>query len=110
MKNYSGELSGDIDDFEWIKIKETEAGNQYQKNVKNPIKQVKRQEYILSKLLKNHDIWVWVKGYVFFVEHNSPIKNEYVLETRKDIDIAVHSKSRNHLDKRTIEEIRKLLK
>ena len=110
VKNYSGQLSGDEDDFEWIKTKETEAGNQYQKTVRNPIKQVKRQEYILSKLLKNHGIWVWVKGYVFFVEQNSPVNSECVLETSKDIDIAIHSKSKNHLDKRMIEEIRTLLK
>ena len=110
VKNYSGQLSGDEDDFEWVKNKETEAGNQYQKTVKNPIKQVKRQEYILSKLLKNHGIWVWIKGYVFFVEQNSPVNNECVLETRKDIDNALHSASRNHLNRKTIEEIKSLLK
>ena len=109
VKNYSGHLSGNVDDFEWIKTKETEAGNQYQKVVKNPIKQVKRQEYILSKLLKNHGIWVWVKGYVFFVERNSPINNERVIETQNDIDVVLHSKSRDYLDRKKIEEIKKLL-
>ena len=110
VKNHSGRLSGDEDDFEWIQSKETGAGNIYQKNVKNPIKQVKRQIHLLSELLKNHGIRVWIKGYVFFVERNSPINNECVLESRKDIDVVLHSKSKNHLDKRMIESIKKLLR
>ena len=110
VKNHSGRLSGDEDDFECIQSKETEAGNIYQKSVKNPIKQVKRQIFLLSELLKNHGIRVWIKGYVFFVEQNSPVRSECVLETRKDIDVAIHSKSKNHLNKKMIEEIRKLLK
>ncbi|MBR4375436.1 MAG: NERD domain-containing protein [Spirochaetia bacterium] len=110
VKNHSGQLSGDEDDFEWIQSKVTEAGNLYQKNVKNPIGQVKRQIFLLSELLKNHGIRVWIKGYVFFVERNSPVNSEYVLETRKDIDTAIHSRSKNHLNKKMIEEIRKLLR
>ena len=110
VKNHSGRLSGDEDDFEWIQSKETGAGNIYQKNVKNPIKQVKRQIHLLSELLKNHGIRVWIKGYVFFVERNSPVNNECVLESRKDIDVVLHSKSKNHLDKRMIESIKKLLR
>lgn len=110
VKNHSGQLSGDEDDFEWIQSKVTEAGNLYQKNVKNPIGQVKRQIFLLSELLKNHGIRVWIKGYVFFVERNSPVNSEYVLETRKDIDTAIHSRSKNHLNKKMIEEIRRLLR
>ena len=110
VKNHSGQLSGDEDDFEWIQSKVTEAGNLYQKSVKNPIGQVKRQIFLLSELLKNHGIRVWIKGYVFFVERNSPVNSEYVLETRKDIDTAIHSRSKNHLNKKMIEEIRKLLR
>ena len=110
VKNHSGQLSGDEDDFEWIQSKVTEAGNLYQKSVKNPIGQVKRQIFLLSELLKNHGIRVWIKGYVFFVERNSPVNSEYVLETRKDIDTAIHSRSKNHLNKKMIEEIKNLLK
>ena len=48
VKNYSGMLVGEEDDFEWVKNKVTDAGNIDQKTVKNPIPQVKRQIYILS--------------------------------------------------------------
>ena len=39
VKNYSGQLVGDEDDYEWQKIKITDSGNMYSKQVKNPIRQ-----------------------------------------------------------------------
>ena len=99
VKNYSGILIGDEDDFEWIKNKYTEAGNFYQKSVKNPIKQIKRQVYILSGYLKAHGFDVWIEGYVFFVEGNSPINSKYILNTQKDIDTVIHFGINNKLKK-----------
>lgn len=65
VKNYMGELHGSEDDFEWKKYKTTDAGNTYIKNVKNPIKQVKRQIYLLAQYLQLNNINVWVEGFVF---------------------------------------------
>ncbi len=96
VKNYSGELIGGEDDYEWIKNKVTEGGF-YQKTVKNPIGQVKRQIYILSNYLRKHGVKVWVEGYVFFVEMNSPVKSDYVLTTQRDIDRALHAGTDNKL-------------
>ena len=97
VKNYSGMLVGEEDDFEWVKNKVTDAGNIYQKTVKNPIPQVKRQIYILSGRLKQRKINVWVEGYVFFVERNSPVRSDYVLDTRRDIDRVIHHGTNNNL-------------
>jgi hypothetical protein len=97
VKNYSGMLIGEEDDFEWVKNKVTDAGNIYQKTVKNPIPQVKRQIYILSGRLKQRKIGVWVEGYVFFVERNSPVRSDYVLDTRRDIDRVIHHGTDNNL-------------
>ena len=97
VKNYSGMLVGEEDDFEWVKNKVTDAGNIYQKTVKNPIPQVKRQIYILSGRLKQLKIGVWVEGYVFFVERNSPVRSDYVLDTRRDIDRVIHHGTDNNL-------------
>lgn len=99
VKNYSGILIGDEDDFEWIKNKYTEAGNFYQKSVKNPIKQIKRQVYILSGYLKAHEFDVWIEGYVFLVEGNSPVNSKYILNTQKDIDTVIHFGINNKLKK-----------
>ena len=97
VKNYSGMLVGEEDDFEWVKNKVTDAGNIYQKTVKNPIPQVKRQIYILSGRLKQRKLDVWVEGYVFFVERNSPVRSDYVLDTRRDIDRVIHHGTDNNL-------------
>lgn len=109
VKNYSGTLSGDEDDFEWIKNKETEAGIFYHKMVKNPIKQVKRQISILSQYLRENGVFIWVEGYTFLVENNSPINSSYVLNTQKDIHTAIHLGTNNKITKKTKEKIIKLL-
>lgn len=100
VKNLRGVLSGDEESFDWIQTKSSSAGEFYQKTVKNPIGQVKRQIYILSKFLQEKDVHVWIEGYVFFVERNSPIKSGYILETRRDIDRAIHRSGQQKLSKR----------
>jgi hypothetical protein len=97
VKNYGGELVGDADDYEWIQSKITDAGHFYQKSVKNPIKQVKRQIYILAEYLKQYGIDVWVEGYVFFVNMNSPVENKIVLKTQKDINEVIHFRRNNKI-------------
>lgn len=90
VKNWVGEVFGSEEDTEWIKNKETYPGNVYQKTVKNPICQVKREIYLLSRFLKERGLSVWVEGYVFFVNHNSPVQSEYVVWTREDMDRVIH--------------------
>ncbi len=109
VKNYSGELFGTEEDQEWIKNTISGSGNVYQKVVKNPIKQVKRQIYILSRLLKENDMDVWIEGYVFFVEMNSPVASSYVLRTQKDIDNAIHHGTNNDLSYTVQEQLKQLL-
>lgn len=109
VKNYYGELFGTEDDYEWIKNKITSTGNIYQQAVKNPIKQVKRQVYIMSRLLKEQGIDVWIEGYVFFVEMNSPVESPYVLVTQRDIDEVIHNGIENKLSQADISEIETLL-
>lgn len=97
VKNHVGILYGNEDDYDWVKVKTTPGGYNYEKTVKNPIKQVKRQVYILSKFLKDNGIKAWIDGYVFFVNHNSPVNSQYVLNTITDIEKAIHDTSREKL-------------
>ena len=61
-KNYVGEIEGKEDDYIWIKTKTTHAGNVYQKSVLNPIKQVKRQIYLLVNYIEYFTgIRIWIK-------------------------------------------------
>ena len=105
VKNWAGEVFGSEDDHEWIQNKETYPGNIYQKSVKNPIGQVKREIYLLSKVLEEHRCRVWVEGYVFFVQSNSPVKSEYVVWTREDIDHVIHYGRDEKLSKELMDRI-----
>ena len=109
VKNYTGQIFGGEDDYEWQKFKTTAAGNTYEKTVKNPIRQVKRQIYILAHFLEYYGARVWVKGYAILLHGNSPVDSEYLLNSVEDIDRAIHTRDRTILNADTIETISKLL-
>lgn len=90
-KNYSGRLIGGEDDFSWRKLHTSRAGKTYVKEVKNPLRQVKRQVYILSRCLSRRGIRIWVEGYVYLVEKNSPVRSPYILSSAAAVDRAIHS-------------------
>lgn len=97
VKNWSGDLVGGEDDYEWVKNKYTPAGNFYQGTVKNPIKQVNRQIFILANILRSYGINVNIEGYVFFLENNCPFINKQVLRNQRDMDRVLHYGSDNKL-------------
>ena len=109
VKNYSGKIVGSADDFEWLKYKTTDAGNIYEKSVKNPIKQVKRQIHILAKYLDYYGISVWVRGYAILLHDNSPVDSEYILTSIEEIDRKVHTADRRMLNSKTVTSIKSLL-
>lgn len=109
VKNYSGRLEGEEDDYEWIKYHTSAGSNTYKKQVRNPISQVKRQIYILANYLRWHGIDVWVEGYVYLLRSNSPVKSGFVLTGAADIDRALHADGKARLDGETIRAIAGLL-
>ena len=109
VKNYTGYIVGNEDDYEWQKYKTTDAGNIYEKTVKNPITQVKRQIYILAKFLNYYGISVWVRGYALLLHGNSPVDSKYILSDLADIDRKIHTADRRMLDSKTVDSIKGLL-
>ncbi|MBQ4296838.1 MAG: NERD domain-containing protein [Clostridia bacterium] len=109
IKNYKGDLDGTEEDYEWIKYKPTVSGDVDVRTVKNPIKQVNRQVFILSRYLKEQGARAWVRGFAFLVEENSPVHSEQILEDAEDIDRAIHTKDRELLDAGRIAAIARLL-
>ena len=110
VKNFSGVIRGEEDDYEWAKFKTSSGGNTYVKTLKNPIHQVKREIYILSRMLKDNNIKVWVEGYVFFVQMNSPVESPYILRTQRDIECAIHKPAERKLSQQTQQQIIALLR
>lgn len=109
VKNYKGLLVGDEDDYEWEKYKSDGYGNTFLKTVKNPIKQVKRQVYVLAKYLQYYGADVWVEGYTLFVQGNSPVESGRVLKSVADIDRVMHTVTRKRLDAKTVTAVKKIL-
>ena len=102
VKNYNGRLYGDIDNFEWTKEKISPGGNVFYKQVKNPIKQIKRQTYILSQFLKENNIRIWISGYAYFINGNSPVDDESVIDDIDELDRIIHTTSDKQYDERLI--------
>ena len=109
IKNYNGMLYGSTDDFEWIKKKTSPGGNVFTKKVKNPIKQTKRQIHILSECLKADGIRVWIEGYVYFINQNSPVDDESVIDDIGQLDRIIHKNQEKQYDKKSINKAIKLL-
>lgn len=107
VKNYKGRLYGEDDDYTWKKYKDDGYGNTFEKEVKNPIKQVKRQVYILAKFLESFN--VWIEGYVLLIHGDSPVQSKYVFESIDDIDRAIHTFGKNRLSVHTVESIQNML-
>ena len=104
-KNYSGSLSGNENDDEWVERKYIE-----EKSVKNPIKQVKRQIYILSKLLKNNGLRAWIDGYVILIHNNSPVDSKYIIPfKRAEIDRIIHTQGKNKLTNEQVKKISNIM-
>lgn len=110
VKYYNGRLYGDIDDFEWTKEKISPGGNVFYKQVKNPIKQVKRQTYKLSQFLKENNIRIWISGYAYFINSNSPVDDESVIDDIDELDRIIHTPGNKFYDDKLIHKVIKALK
>lgn len=110
VKNYNGILKGSPDDYNWIQTKVSPGGNIFTKEVQNPIRQVKRQTYILSKCLKEQGIYHWIDGYLLFINNNSPITDKMILCDTKDIYKAIHYNTGDIMSKETVRKIVLILK
>ncbi|HKM34852.1 MAG TPA: nuclease-related domain-containing protein [Lachnospiraceae bacterium] len=110
VKNYSGTLVGGEDDFEWQKYKMTDAGNIYTKTVKNPIKQVKRQVYLLANYLDYYGKKVWVDGYAILVQGNCSVHSNLVISSVTELDRVIHTHARNRLTQKDVNQIVNIIK
>ena len=110
VKNYNGILKGSPDDYNWLQTKVSPGGNIFTKEVQNPIRQVKRQTYILSKCLKEQGIYHWIDGYLLFINNNSPITDKMILCDTKDIYKAIHYNTGDIMNKETVKKIVLILK
>lgn len=109
VKYFSGRLSGAEDDRKWTKVHISRGGKAYYKAVDNPIKQVKRETFILARYLDYYGVCVWVEGYGMILGSRSPVDSKYMLKNRAEIDRAIHTSAKNRLTPDKIKAITDLL-
>lgn len=108
VKNFNGDLVGREEDRFWRKYKHTDY-DIYEKSLENPIKQVKREVYILSNFLKSKNIKDWVYGYVYLINGNRCTNSEYLLRNIKYVDKAIHTQKKNLISEKNIRKISTVL-
>lgn len=100
VKNFSGSLFGYETDDTWEKVKESDGGNLYSKEIKNPIKQVRRQRWLLKKLLGSYGIYNFrIDGYVLLVNANPHDESEYILTDLSEVERIIHKPGEHPLNK-----------
>lgn len=110
VKNFSGKLVGNEDDQYWNKYKISSGNKEYIKEIRNPIKQLKREIYLLKEYLKYYGVDLWIEGYVLFVNMNSSVESEYTVNDKSEIDDILHLRRNQVLTKNQIEKIISILK
>ena len=81
----------------------------YSKTVKNPIKQVRRQVYILAKHLDYYGLRVWVEGFAIILGAQSPVRSRYVVSSLEEFDHIIHTPGKNRLTDDAVKKITDLL-
>ena len=100
-------MEGSEDAREWTKYHVSDGGKTFVKIIRNPIKQAKRQIYILKKYLSASVITIWINGYVFLLTKTTVLLQ--VLYDIDDIERKIHTTEKNKLTPDTIDSIKQAL-
>lgn len=110
-KSYKGTLRGKEEDSEWSFTKTSNQGKEYTSSIKNPLKQAKRQTYILSQILKENNINCWIDGYLFLHNAKSYIDSDSILLNETSLTHKITSSGKdNALRVEDIQRIKEILK
>jgi hypothetical protein len=71
VKNQKGSIQRDDTSSVWKVTKTGRRGTAYQTTLRNPVKQVKHQVWLLSTFLKKKRIAAWIQPIVLFTHHHS---------------------------------------
>ncbi|MCX7981505.1 MAG: NERD domain-containing protein [Syntrophales bacterium] len=74
VKNNKGRIVGSEEERQWTIYKIGRGGSPYTSTMRNPIKQIKRQIWVLSKFLKEQGHEVWIDGVVYFSNPDSDVE------------------------------------
>jgi esterase/lipase len=108
-------ITGDSESKYLTKVKKSKSGNEYNKKIYNPIKQVNTHIYKLSKILRENGVNIWIKGVVLFTNKDSIVKvdsNKILVIQSENCDKLINLIKNNNdivLSKNDIEKVSKIL-
>lgn len=107
VKNHTGYISGDAKDKYWEQDKISSSGNPYFNEMKNPLKQLGFQIFLLSQKLKAHGVRVWIDGLVFMpgADEVSVNSDKVVDSPQKMIKMITETKPRKEISVETLNKI-----
>ena len=74
VKNNNSKVTGDEQAPNWTAHKVGQKGGRYTADVRNPIKQLKKQVHVLATYLKGKKASTWLEGVVFFSHRKARVK------------------------------------
>nr|WP_320147901.1 nuclease-related domain-containing protein [uncultured Anaeromusa sp.] len=112
VKNHNGKISGEADSEYWEQKKTGRKGGVYTAKMKNPIKQVKRSVYILSRILEENQVRSWITPMVLLTNQPSgvDVESSVVYTSGESLVYEIEStKTRDPLDTKKISQLEKIL-
>lgn len=110
VKNHNGCIQGNQKDEMWTQHKTGQKGTPYTSMFKNPLKQLGFQKYLLSTLLKEHNMDLWINGAVFFSgAEGLETDCDHVFASEQDMIFWIMNDQQIKLSDHEIMQIQKLL-
>ena len=112
VKNHKGKISGEADAAYWEQKKTGRKGGVYTAKMKNPIKQVKRSVYILSRSLEENQVRCWITPMVFLTNQPSgvDVESNEVYTCGKSLVYEIeNTKAREALDHKKMSRLKNVL-
>ncbi|MBU9721590.1 MULTISPECIES: nuclease-related domain-containing protein [Bacillaceae] len=115
VKNVMGTIEGNESSSSWVQHKDGRKGGNYSTELRNPMKEVRKQVHLLSNLFKKNKLDVLVEGSVLFTNKRVDVKVKSSGKTpifTDGKDLTEHIEKRvpkKELDEAQLEEVRSLL-
>ena len=89
--------------------KKSKKGNVYRKIIRNPLYQLRREIYILSRFLHDHDCHCHIDGFVYMLQAECLVENEAIISDADTLLKKVQHSGRAHtLREKQVQEIKKM--
>ncbi len=108
-KSYSGKLFGHENDQQWTYIKHLPKGKTQTTKIKNPLMQLEREIYILTRILKKEHIDIPIIGYVYLIKGECEVETQQLFTNNDKLLSAIQSHKNKVLSKNQIKKIKEVL-